>query len=259
MVNVLTNVVKGNILEWKGEELMKIAVVEDDDKDAKLLEGYIRRYFDGDGDAPLIRFFPDGMDFASDYMPDYDIVFMDIEMPHLDGMETARRIRARDDGVAIVFITNMAQYAVQGYEVNAVDFLLKPVSYACFADRMRKALAYAGRRERRMLFACDRDMNTVRLYASEVKYIEKQKNYTVYHTGRGTFSKRESLSDAAESVRGLAFCYINSGCIVNMSYVGKITQTEVCVGEETLPLARRRRQEFIAGYMRYLSGKGGQA
>ena len=73
--------------------------------------------------------FADGVDILEDYRAVYDIIFLDVEMKHLDGMTTAERIRQMDADVILIFITNMAQYAIRGYSVGALDYVLKPVPY----------------------------------------------------------------------------------------------------------------------------------
>ena len=109
--------------------MVRIAIVEDDDACRAQLEAYVRRYGGETGGEFQITSFSDGLDIAEDYRPIYDSILLDIEMPRLDGMTAAERIRSFDPGVILIFITNMAQYAIKGYEVDALDFVLKPVGY----------------------------------------------------------------------------------------------------------------------------------
>ena len=109
--------------------MFRIAIVEDEDACARLLEDYIRRYGETAGDAFRTDRFPNGLEFIENYRPVYDVILMDIRMPLVDGMEAARRLRAQDEETALIFVTNMAQYAIKGYEVQALDFMLKPVQY----------------------------------------------------------------------------------------------------------------------------------
>ena len=107
--------------------MYSIAIVDDDGNDISLLKSAIERYFKENGGDYRIAEFHDGSELMADYAPRYDIVFLDIDMKQLDGMAAAKRIRRTDGGTAIIFVTRMAKYAIKGYEVSALDFIVKPV------------------------------------------------------------------------------------------------------------------------------------
>ena len=86
-----------------------------------------------------MKIYDNAVTFLTDYRADADIVFLDIEMPMLDGMSAAEKLRETDPYVIIVFVTNMKQYAIRGYSVGALDFIVKPVSYAALSSLMNKA------------------------------------------------------------------------------------------------------------------------
>ena len=121
--------------------MIRIALVEDEAEVRAQLQGYVQRHTRQYGTEFAVTEFADGMELLDDYRPVYDILFLDVEMKHLDGMETARRVRELDKDVIIVFITNMAQYAIGGYAVGALDYVLKPVPYFAFSQQLRKAEA----------------------------------------------------------------------------------------------------------------------
>ena len=108
---------------------MKIAVVDDNPKDGGRIKQYIERYALEQDQRFQVFLYASGLDFLDDMERNFDVVFMDIEMPHLDGIETARKMRERDDTTILIFITNLAQYAIHGYEVNAIEFMVKSVGY----------------------------------------------------------------------------------------------------------------------------------
>lgn len=110
--------------------LFSIAIVEDNDMEAQVLKEYLQRYAsEMDSTIEIVRF-NSGFKFLDGYKAKYDAVFMDIEMPDMDGMTAARKLRTYDKNIAIIFVTNMAKYAINGYEVDALDYFLKPVHYS---------------------------------------------------------------------------------------------------------------------------------
>ncbi len=238
------------------EKKYLMAVVEDDDADAEFLMKYLERYAAESGRTFEIKRFGNALDFIGDYRPVYDVVFFDIVMPHMTGMEAAKRIRAIDDGVAIIFVTNMEQYAVQGYDVSAMYFILKPVEYADFKDKIARATSYIrDRGDKVPLMVNDDYGTTVRIFASNVYYVLKYKNHVYFHGSEGVYKKRELIRDTMKKLRDLPFFMINSGCGINLDYLDEISQKTVKVKGELFTVARNRKKEFTDAYMRYLGGE----
>ena len=107
--------------------MYRIAIVEDEAPCREELRGYIERYGQEHGQEFSVYPFADGSEILQNYEPRYDVILLDIEMPRVGGMEAAQAIREVDENVVLVFITNMAQYAIKGYSVGALDFVMKPV------------------------------------------------------------------------------------------------------------------------------------
>ena len=120
--------------------MYKIAVVEDEKEYQESLINSLHRIEKEQGEQFMVRLFNDGMDILDEYSVDYDLLLLDIKMKYIDGMETARRIREIDKDVTIIFITSLAQYAIEGYKVQAFDFILKPVKYEQFQVTINHAL-----------------------------------------------------------------------------------------------------------------------
>lgn len=129
--------------------MLRVAIVEDEAECREVLRDMISRYAEEQQKQIRVQEFSDGSELVDNYKPDYDILLLDIEMPHLDGMKAAEKIRETDQDVVIVFITNMAQYAIKGYEVNALDFIIKPVNYSTFSMRFTRAIGRVKNREGR--------------------------------------------------------------------------------------------------------------
>ena len=120
--------------------MFRIGIAEDDPSFQKTISEYIERYKKETNIDIQASFFQDGNELVFKYEPIYDVLLLDIEMPKMNGMDAAREIRKRDQRVLIIFITNMAQYAINGYEVGALDFVLKPIKYFSFSMKLEKAL-----------------------------------------------------------------------------------------------------------------------
>lgn len=232
---------------------MRIAVLDDNPSDARRLVDYLEQYQREHGLAFQTDTFYASLDFLEEYRGGYDVIFLDIEMPGSDGLEVAQEIRSKDESVGIIFITNMAQYAIRGYEVDAVDFMVKPVGYHNFAQKLEKAIRFAKKRDQRFLLLSSKD-GLCRIGASEILYIEKDKNYLVYHTRRGSFRELGSIQGAREKLERMPFSECTSGCLVNLSYVDRVGKESVLVNTEELPLSRRMKKRFIQDYIDFVGG-----
>ena len=126
--------------------MLKIAVVEDQQEVRDELCRFIRQYAAENSLQVEVLPIEDGAVIAEHYEPGYDIIFMDVEMPGLDGFGAAEKIRAVDADAVLVFVTNMAQYAIKGYEVDALDYVLKPVNYYQFCTKLSRAVQRDARR-----------------------------------------------------------------------------------------------------------------
>lgn len=231
-------------------ETIRAALVDDEPAFRSLMRGYLQRYAaEGQLECELHEY-PSGLDFLSDAKVAYDLVLLDVEMPHLDGIETARRLRKTDQTVGIIFVTNMAQYAIHGYEVNAIDYIVKPVEYFTFAYKLKKALRFCALRQEKELVLIQ-ETGMVRLPYSSIYYLAKEKNYIVYHSDSGIFRERGTMAEKKSAFLESGFAECSSGCVVNLSHVSRVKQEEVWVGSEIIPISRSKRRSFLNALMDY--------
>ena len=157
----------------KVQKTMKFAIVDDEKKATDLIETYIARFMTENHFEIQTSVFHNPENFLEAYTKDYDLVFLDVEMPGLNGIETAKELRRMDGNVVIMFITNMAQYAIRGYAVDALDYVLKPVSYFAFSQRLNRAIGRMKKREQKVIMVNIKG-GAVRVNIANIYYIESQ-------------------------------------------------------------------------------------
>ena len=235
--------------------MIRIAMVEDEAAVREQLQGYIQRYTRQYGTEFAVTEFSDGVEILDAYRPVYDIVLLDVEMKHLDGMETARRIRELDRDVVLLFITNMAQYAIKGYAVGALDYLLKPVPYFAFSQQLQKAEEKLRRRARHYL-AVPVEGGLRRLDIAQIYYMESEGHRVHFYTEEGEFSAPGALKTFEEKLADLPFARCNSGYLVNLAQVKSVQQGLAQVGPYELQVSRPKRKSFLAALADYIGGEG---
>ncbi|PXX51953.1 LytTR family two component transcriptional regulator [Hungatella effluvii] len=233
--------------------MIRIGLIDDDLDHLRLMKSFLTQYEKEEKVNFSMKEFNDGLNFVEDYDGNLDVIFLDIEMPHMDGMTAAKKIREKDQALGIVFVTNMAQYAIHGYEVNAIDFIVKPVSYYVFTDKLNKAIRFS-RLNMEKDFVIHTEDSIIKLTSSQIIYVEKDKNYLVFHTKQGVCRSRGTISELEQQLSREGFSECINGCLVNLKYVTKMEKDTVWVDEVPLPITRRRKKEFKEDFMKYLGG-----
>ena len=231
--------------------MIKVAVVEDNEMDIQLLTQYIEKYkVESDAEISL-DIYTDGAMLVESRNKPYDIIFMDIEMPFLDGMSAAEEIRKSDDEVIIIFVTSMVQYAIKGYEVGALDYIVKPASYFAFSQRLTKAISKLKKTTAKYI-AVKISGGVKKLKIANIKYIESQRNQLVYYTTHEDIATYSTLKAAEAELCDLDFSKANNGCLINLRHVDAIKSGCAIVGGKSIPLSRSRRAGFEAALVKYI-------
>lgn len=238
-----------------GAVMIRVAIVEDDAEVQGVLQEYVRRYTRQYGTEFEVTVFADGVDILEDYRAVYDIIFLDVEMKHLDGMTTAERIRQMDADVILIFITNMAQYAIRGYSVGALDYVLKPVPYFAFSQQLLKAVARLEKRAKHYL-TVPVEGGLRRLDTASIYYLESEGHRVHFYTDEGDFSAPGTLKAFEEKLADCPFARCNSGYLVNLAQVRELRQSTVQVGPCELQVSRPKRKAFLAALTDYIGGEG---
>ena len=166
----------------------------------------------------------------------------------------AREIRGRDQAVGIIFITSLAQYAIDGYEVQAIDFMVKPVGYYNFSMKLEKAFRFMESHKEQEIIINNKE-GIFRIPVSDILYIEKDRDYLKFHNKQGCIHSRGSIKDMKAKLDSLPFSECNSGCLVNLNYVKRVGKDSVTItsGQE-LPISRRTKKQFAQDYINFMGG-----
>lgn len=233
---------------------MNIAVVDDNLNDRKMILDYLSQFFNESGGDYTTSTFEDGVSFLKDYSFSYDFIIFDIDMPQMSGIDTAKELRKKDSNVTIMFVTNMPQYALEGYSVEAVDYVLKPLSYPDFRLKMKKATRYILRNSVKKITINTTEEGLITVDSSDIYYVESKLHYIYYHTKKDVYKMRAKLTEVEDILLPYHFARSGGSFLINLAYLEKIDGNEIVVADETLPLSRRMKASLMSAFTKYIGG-----
>ena len=235
---------------------MRTAVIDDEPFERETLHTYLTRFAEESNSLIEVEQYSSGDALLSGYQLVYDIILLDVDMPGSNGISTARKIREMDESVTILFVTNMAQYAINAFEVEAADYILKPVEYYDFAMKFRRAVKRAIRRGSREL-TLDAVDGIRRVKISDIVYVEALDHYLTYHMheksgGPTEIQVRGSIGEHEALLEPYSFCRVHKSFLANLSHVHVIRTNEVVLNGTAVSIGRRYKKELMEKYLRFV-------
>lgn len=230
-----------------------IAIVEDETEFSVQLQEYLKKYQEEYDVRFKISIFADGADILEGYQQLYDIILLDIEMPKVNGMDAAEQIRKMDSDVTLMFITNMASYAIRGYEVGALDFVMKPINYYTFSMKLTRVLKRTKQKELQQILLTLPD-GVKKFGLNQIYYVEVQNRMLHYHTEEGEYVVRGTMQSVEQMLLPYPFAKCNHWYIVNLKHVSEVRKNTAIVGGHELEVSRRNRTVFLKALTEYMGG-----
>lgn len=236
--------------------MLNIAIVEDEINVAKQIEKYLNGFVDENGIAISSKIYNDADSFLNDYKNNFDLVFMDIELPGTNGFDASVKLREMDKNVMIVFVTNLMQYAVKGYFVNAFDFIVKPFNYEDFAIKLKRIFkSLLSNQNKKVIINYRGGKKVVSIF--DIVYVEVSKHVLAYHLRKENVVTSGTLKKVIEEINDSNFALCNQCYLVNLRFVKEISDNTVVVGDDSLQISAPKRKEFCKALTKYLCNSSG--
>ncbi|MBR1812420.1 MAG: response regulator transcription factor [Lachnospiraceae bacterium] len=234
--------------------MVRVALVEDTQADLEQFLSAFEAYRKEHTEPFALEVFRDGAAFSEAFAGQFDLIFFDIELPDSNGLRLSRMVRKSDQRAVIVFLTKMGQYAIHGYEVDATDYILKPLDPKMFALKMKKILRRVQQNQAASVAVLTGNTRRV-IPTDSIYYIEVWKHDVTYHTTEGNFTVRSTLKDVEEALRNAPFSRLSQSFLVNLAHIRNMEKYELTLDSgETLVISRSRKKELGDDLNRYLGG-----
>lgn len=235
-------------------QMLKIAICDDEQPIREYLKKLTKMCTDAE-----IRMFADGEELLAD-QTDYDVILLDISLDQehgtgtLNGMDVARKIRARSDAI-IIFVTALKEYVFEGYDVGAFHYLLKPVDQQKFMEVMDKAIRRIGRNTQAEPLIIKIGGNYIKIPVDNIIYAENEARKIILHTRNmkeNTYRFYEKM-EVLERRLGDHFFRSHRGYLVNLQEVARYDNSNIELKNgENVFLSKQKYNDFVTAYMNYL-------
>lgn len=230
--------------------MLNISICEDENIQALYLESLIKEHLDNLKIEYNINLFNSGEELIKKYNKYTDILFLDIKMRGLSGMDTAKEIRKFDKNIEIIFTTALQEYVFEAYEVKAFRYLLKPIDKNLLFNYLDLCIKEINHKSKKICLKYK--SNLLILNLDDILYAEViQKNTTIY-TKDNSYSLKMSLKDLETTINSSSFFKCHNSYLVNMDKVNSINPNFVTIGKYTIPISRPRYKEFKTRLTSYL-------
>lgn len=225
--------------------MINIAIIEDSQEDFEYLAEGIQKYSEQSQEPVAIFHYESAIKFLDEYKFEFDIIFMDIALPDINGVMASEKLRKKDNDVAIVFVTNLAHLAIKGYSVSATDFIVKPVNYYklySLLEKLVKKIKY--NRDNYMTIFTIHGME--RMSLSDIMYVEAKAHRITFHLTQREVTYSDTLTACGKNLPESDFVRCYQSFIVNLHYVDSFNGSEILMKDKTkIPVSRSKKKQVM--------------
>ena len=238
------------------DNIIKIAVVEDSVEDLNNCLSLLDRYSKEKKLTFDVQTFASGDAFLMRFKSQYDFIILDINLSAMNGIDVARSIREKDEEVIIMFATNLAKYATNGYEVAAIDFVLKPLSYSSFYLRLERVMKKLNKKDDSFIVV-PYEGGFNKIETNDILYIEVISHDIIFHLNDDEVTTSGTLKKYEEQLKKHWFIRCNSCYLVNARKIKRVEKLDIqLVNDETIAISHPKRKAFMENFKRYVMEEG---
>ncbi|MEG1131561.1 MAG: LytTR family DNA-binding domain-containing protein [Romboutsia sp.] len=234
--------------------MLKIALCEDEQLQRETIKNYIDEIIRKDDKNYELVEFESGESLLNKYPKGLDILFLDIQMGDINGMDTARKIREFDENVEIIFITGVWEYIQEGYEVRAYRYLIKPVDFENFKTQLSLCIKDIEKQKKsNILVTYKSESNKVDI--NSILYIETDNRNTIIHTIDKSYKSNMGINKLEKDLEDKSFVRCHNSFLINLQHISKIGQNSVNLGEFEVLVSRHKMKDLKLKLTSFLGDK----
>ncbi len=231
--------------------MIHIAICDDEKDFVAYLTGLFNQYATETGQEIKVSAYYDGMELIEKYDTTIDLIFLDIQMRLVNGLQTAERVRQMDEKVGIIFLTTLTQYGLEGYKYQATNYILKPLKYVRLKAEMDQWLK-KHRKDDSPAMVIANDTGRYKVFMNSLRYVETFNRNLLLHTEQENIICYKSMKEMEQELQDKGFARCHTSYIVNLFYIKGVNKMEIeLITGEIIPISQPKRKVFMEKLAEY--------
>ena len=224
--------------------MLRAAICDDEQEFVLQLCSLLERYSAETGEEIKVSVYHDGLELIEQYDPATDLIFLDIQMEHINGFQAAEQIRKKDENVGIIFLTSFGQYALDGYRYHAVNYIVKPMKYIRLKVELNRFRERYQRKNPYIVVRNDQGSYKVELHT--LHYAETYKRNLLLHTDETEIVCYKNMKELEAELEDYGFFRCHTGFLVNLAFVKRVEKLEAWLTTgEAVYISKPKKKEFM--------------